>query len=47
MQINLNICQVDLGNKTVQIVCGQKNVDAGQFVPVATVGLWFRKWFYN
>lgn len=34
----LNICQVDLGNEQVQIVCGAKNVDAGQFVPVATVG---------
>lgn len=34
----LNICQVDLGTQTVQIVCGAKNVDAGQFVPVATVG---------
>lgn len=34
----LNICQVDLGTQTVQIVCGAKNVDVGQFVPVATVG---------
>ncbi len=34
----LNICQVDLGTQVVQIVCGAKNVDAGQFVPVATVG---------
>ena len=34
----LNICQVDLGNETVQIVCGAKNVEAGQFVPVAVVG---------
>ncbi|RXJ68854.1 phenylalanine--tRNA ligase subunit beta [Halarcobacter ebronensis] len=34
----LNICQVDLGNEVVQIVCGAKNVDAGQFVPVAVVG---------
>lgn len=34
----LNICQVDLGDRTVQIVCGAKNVDADQFVPVATVG---------
>lgn len=34
----LNICQVDLGTQTVQIVCGAKNVNAGQFVPVATVG---------
>ncbi|KAB7888716.1 phenylalanine--tRNA ligase subunit beta [Poseidonibacter ostreae] len=34
----LNICQVDIGVETVQIVCGAKNVDAGQFVPVAVVG---------
>ena len=34
----LNICQVDLGTHKVQIVCGAKNVEAGQFVPVATVG---------
>ena len=34
----LNICQVDVGIKTVQIVCGAKNVQAGQFVPVALVG---------
>jgi phenylalanyl-tRNA synthetase beta chain len=34
----LNICQVKLGDETVQIVCGAKNVDAGQYVPVATIG---------
>ena len=34
----LNVCQVDVGDKTVQIVCGAKNVEAGQFVPVAMVG---------
>lgn len=34
----LSICQVDLGNNIVQIVCGAKNVDAGQIVPIATVG---------
>ncbi|MEA3316132.1 MAG: phenylalanine--tRNA ligase subunit beta [Campylobacterota bacterium] len=34
----LNICQVDLGDSSVQIVCGAKNVDVGQLVPVATVG---------
>lgn len=34
----LNICQVNVGSKTVQIVCGAKNVDVGQYVPVATVG---------
>lgn len=34
----LNVCQVDLGNRVEQIVCGASNVEAGQFVPVATVG---------
>ncbi|MDD3054478.1 MAG: phenylalanine--tRNA ligase subunit beta [Aliarcobacter sp.] len=34
----LNICQIDLGTHQVQIVCGAKNVEVGQFVPVATVG---------
>ena len=34
----LNICQVDIGTKTVQIVCGAKNVAAGQIVAAATVG---------
>lgn len=35
----LNVCQVDLGNgEPVQIVCGAKNVAAGQKVAVATVG---------
>ncbi|EUJ17855.1 hypothetical protein PGRAN_15907 [Listeria grandensis FSL F6-0971] len=34
----LNVCQVDLGGETVQIVCGAPNVDAGQKVVVAKVG---------
>lgn len=34
----LSICQVDLGDTTVQIVCGAANVAAGQWVAVATVG---------
>jgi phenylalanyl-tRNA synthetase beta chain len=34
----LNICQVDLGDKKVQIVCGAKNVAKGQIVAAATVG---------
>lgn len=34
----LKVCQVNLGNETVQIVCGAHNVAAGQKVPVATVG---------
>jgi len=34
----LNVCQVDIGSKIEQIVCGAKNVDEGQYVAVATVG---------
>ena len=34
----LNVCQVDIGSRTEQIVCGAKNVAKGQFVPVAIVG---------
>ena len=34
----LNICQVNIGTKIEQIVCGAKNVEAGQYVAVATVG---------
>lgn len=34
----LNICQVDIGSKIEQIVCGAKNVKEGQYVAVATVG---------
>ncbi|MEP1150300.1 MAG: phenylalanine--tRNA ligase subunit beta [Balneola sp.] len=34
----LKVCLVDLGEEQVQIVCGAKNVAAGQKVPVATVG---------
>ena len=34
----LNVCMVDLGSETVQIVCGAKNVDAGQKVIVAKIG---------
>lgn len=34
----LNICQVNIGTKIEQIVCGAKNVTADQYVPVATVG---------
>jgi phenylalanyl-tRNA synthetase beta chain len=32
------VCKVNLGDKTVQIICGADNVAAGQKVPVATVG---------
>ena len=34
----LNVCQVDLGSETTQIVCGASNVEAGQIVAVATIG---------
>jgi len=34
----LNICQVDIGDEILQIVCGAKNVAKNQYVPVATVG---------
>ena len=34
----LNVCQVNIGDESVQIVCGAKNVDANQHVPVATIG---------
>ena len=35
---HLNICEVDLGDKIYQIVCGAPNVEAGQKVIVARVG---------
>ncbi len=34
----LNICQVDVGEETLQIVCGAPNVDENQKVVVAKVG---------
>ncbi len=34
----LNVCQVDIGGEVKQIVCGAKNVAAGQMVVAATVG---------
>lgn len=34
----LQVCDVNLGSSKTQIVCGAKNVAAGQKVPVATVG---------
>lgn len=34
----LSVCQVDVGEETVQIVCGAANVAAGQKVVVAKVG---------
>lgn len=34
----LQVCQVDAGNQTLQIVCGAQNVQAGAKVPVALIG---------
>ena len=34
----LNVCTVDVGNETLQIVCGAPNVEEGQKVVVAKVG---------
>jgi tRNA-binding protein len=34
----LNVCLVDVGNETLQIVCGAPNVEEGQKVVVAKVG---------
>ncbi|MCM3746804.1 phenylalanine--tRNA ligase subunit beta [Paenibacillus pasadenensis] len=35
----LNVCKIDVGTgEELQIVCGAANVDAGQYVPVATIG---------
>ncbi|GAA9534973.1 phenylalanine--tRNA ligase subunit beta [Helicobacter pylori] len=34
----LSVCQVDVGKKVLQIVCGAKNVAPNQFVPVALNG---------
>ena len=34
----LNVCKVNVGNEITQIVCGAKNVAAGQFVAVSVVG---------
>jgi len=34
----LSVCQVNVGKKTLQIVCGAQNVTAGSIVPVALIG---------
>ncbi|MCP3025346.1 YtpR family tRNA-binding protein [Halobacillus sp. A5] len=34
----LSVCQVDVGDETLQIVCGAPNVEQGQYVVVAKVG---------
>lgn len=35
---HLSVCEVDIGNEILQIVCGAKNVAANQYVAVALVG---------
>lgn len=34
----LSVCKVDIGKEVLQIVCGAKNVEKNQFVPVAKIG---------
>ncbi len=34
----LSICQVNIGEEILQIVCGAKNVQKGQYIALATVG---------
>ena len=34
----LNVCKVNVGKEELQIICGAKNVAAGQKVPVALIG---------
>ncbi len=36
----LSVCKVDVGDETLNIVCGAPNVDADQKVVVAKVGAW-------
>src|SRR5699024_12129975 len=38
----LSVCNVDVGEETLQIVCGAPNVDKGQKVVVAKVGAMMR-----
>ena len=35
---HLHVCQVDVGDEQLQIVCGAPNVAEGQLVPVAKIG---------
>lgn len=35
---HLSVCEVDIGSEILQIVCGAKNVEMGQFVAVACIG---------
>ncbi len=34
----LSVCEVDIGDQIIQIVCGAKNIKKDIFVPVATIG---------
>lgn len=38
---HMSVCKVDVGSETIQIVCGAPNCDAGNVVPVATIGTVF------
>ena len=42
----LNVCQVDVGDDDLKIVCGAPNVDTGQKVVVAKVGAWMPDGMY-
>lgn len=42
----LNVCQVDVGDDNLKIVCGAPNVDAGQKVVVAKIGAWMPDGMY-
>ena len=35
---HLSVCEVDTGSQSLQIVCGAKNVESGQFVAVSLIG---------
>ena len=39
---HLSICEVFTGSETLQIVCGAPNCDAGNIVPLATIGTVFQ-----
>lgn len=38
---HMSVCKVDTGKEVIQIVCGAPNCDAGNVVPVATIGTVF------
>ena len=39
---HLSVCQVDKDDEVLQIVCGAPNCDAGNIVPLATIGTEFK-----